>query len=376
MAISIGDVKGWLGESSLDLGTLCQSSNIDANKLYKPIRNSSTTSLSNRDSDGISYTIWNSEGDARTAAVQGSSTAWLRGSYNKPRGSGYSEYYRLMDFDGYNTSACLSGDRYTRSGSLYLNNSTSKYDLTLSAGGFGRFQNQISSTYSSYSYRHYGFFEWSNYDSSWRSWHTNGNVTSTSIDTISLSYSVAPSDNHFRAGYTYYYMPFVAFTSSHLTNGDWQGWYGQGHVVNKCTLLPCPWISFTVPAQPTPPDPANFVEIYPQNIYGFVDVWNSSTYTAGGSVYVFNNSDYDLTNVNTSLQITTNSGTYGVGSFSWSTSTLSSHNGATGTIQQSSAAPGSTANVTYTARVSYRCPTIGGTTYYEKTATTVVTLSQ
>lgn len=376
MSVSIGDVKGWLSESSLDLGTLCQSSNIDANKLYKPIRNSSTTSLSNRDSDGISYTIYTSGSAAKTAASGGSSTSWLRGSYDKPRGSGYSEYYRLTDFEGYNTSSCLSGGQYTRSGELSLSSGT--YSLTLYAAGFNRFRNQISSTCSSYSYKHYGFIEWSNYDSSWRSLHTNGNVTSTEINSISLSYSDSGSGYlaHFHAGYTYYYMPFISFTSGYLTNGDDNHWFGGGHSVDRVAPLPVPWISFVAPSAPTPPDPNNFVEIYIYSITGRLDSWNGTVYTDTASIYVFNNSDYSLSNVSVNLQVTTNYGTYGVGSFYYGGgSTLSSHSGGSGTCSGSSSCSGTSQIVTYTVTVQYKCTSLSSS-WFNKTASQQVVLQQ
>lgn len=375
MAISIGDVKGWLGESSLDLGTLCQSSNIDANKLYKPIRNSSTTSLSNRDSDGISYTIYDSYGAMESAVMSLASSSWLRGTYDKPRGSGYSEYYRLMDFDGYNTSACLSGDRYTRSGSLIYSSTNSRYELTLSASGFNRFRNQILSTYNAYTYKHYGFLMWYSGFSYVQHYITNLNVTTTSIASISLSHN---STTTYTANTTYKFLPFIAFTSSSTPAWSFNDWTNSGirSYSGKFITLPVTYLSLTAPAQPTPPNPENFVEIYIYNIAGGLDYWNSTVYTDSAYIYVFNNSDYSLSNVSVSLQVTTNYGTYGVGSFSYSGgSTLSSHAGGYGSCTYSSSCSGSNSIVTYTVRVQYKCTSLSSS-WFNKTASQQVVLSQ
>lgn len=376
MSVSIGDVKGWLSESSLDLGTLCQSSNIDANKLYKPIRNSSTTSLSNRDSDGISYTVYDSHSAMQTAVMSLASSNWLRGSYDKPRGSGYSEYYRLMDFDGYNTSACLSGDRYTRSGNLIYSSINNRYELTLSASGFDRFQNQILSTYNAYTYKHYGFLMWYSGYSYVQTYVTNRNVTTTSIASISASNN---STTMYTANTTYKFLPFIAFTNSSLP-GSWGGSWTISGITNtysgKIITLPVTYLSLTAPAQPTPPDPSNFVEIYFYSIAGHLDPWSSLVYTDTASIYVFNNSDYSLSDVSAYMQVTTNYGTYAVDSFSYSGgSTLSSHAGGYGSCSQPSSCPGSSGIATYTVTVQYKCPSLS-TSWFYKTATQQVTLQQ
>lgn len=376
MAISIGDVRGWLSESSLDLGTLCQSSNIDANKLYKPIRNSSTTSLSNRDSDGISYTVYDSHSAMQTAVMSLSSSNWLRGTYNKPRGASYSEYYRLMDFDGYNTSACLSGDRYTRSGNLIYSSTNSRYELTLSASGFGRFQNQILSTHTAYTYKHYGFLMWYSGSSSVQTYVTNLNITTTSIASISLSNN---STTMYTANTTYKFLPFIAYTNSSLP-GSWSGIWTTSGITNSYTgkiiTLPVTYLSLTAPSQPTPPDPSNFVEIYIYSITGRLDPWSATVYTDTANIYVFNNSNYSLSSVSVSLQVATNYGTYGVGSFSYGGgSTLSSHAGGSGGCSGSSSCPGTSGVATYTITVQYKCTSLSSS-WFTKTASQQVVLSQ
>lgn len=116
--LSIDDVRQCLGVSSRDLGTLCQHANINKWAKYKPFRSSS---VAFSDEDAMKA--------ARRSALYGFSPDPSRQSsldapavlfvnnvmqnvhdsyvYSRPRGVSNSEWFRLLDFDGYNHRAVV-----------------------------------------------------------------------------------------------------------------------------------------------------------------------------------------------------------------------------------------------------------------------------
>lgn len=110
--VSLDDIGQCLGESSRDLGTLCQADSIKFWAKYHPIRANLTRELtkgSTGDWNAYAYGIvvdtnekWytNNSSQIQSAfnkAINGQYT-W---AYLKPRGLSYNEWYRVLDFDGY-----------------------------------------------------------------------------------------------------------------------------------------------------------------------------------------------------------------------------------------------------------------------------------
>lgn len=111
--ITISKLKTTFGTSYNKIGQICAYANINMWSKYKPFRSSSLSfaSISSRDSALASANQALAMGStyaspaaclaaAKSLGAGGSSWTYLR-----PRGLSYSEWYRLLDFDGYNHSA-------------------------------------------------------------------------------------------------------------------------------------------------------------------------------------------------------------------------------------------------------------------------------
>lgn len=94
--LSIEDVRRTLGAASTDLGTLCTHVNVKKWCKNKPVRYTTPQQLTDAQKKSVSYGMV-APSERNTAAATKTDT-W---GYNKPRGSAYSEYYRLTDFDHY-----------------------------------------------------------------------------------------------------------------------------------------------------------------------------------------------------------------------------------------------------------------------------------
>lgn len=100
--VSIADVQTVLGETSGDLGTLCQSNNINKYSKFKPVRWNTIGQVSLNDlRHPLCYGIYVDASMDFQAEEQ-----YPYWQYRQPRGwDGYHEPYRLHDFNGYNHNA-------------------------------------------------------------------------------------------------------------------------------------------------------------------------------------------------------------------------------------------------------------------------------
>ena len=111
--ITISKLKTTLGTSYNKIGQICAYANINMWSKYKPFRSSSLcfASSSSRDSALASANQALAMGStyaspaACLAAAKSLGAGGSSWSYLRPRGLSYSEWYRLLDFDGYNHSA-------------------------------------------------------------------------------------------------------------------------------------------------------------------------------------------------------------------------------------------------------------------------------
>ncbi len=98
--VSVYDVQQVLNVSSNDVGTLCVSNNINKYSKYKPVRWNTISQVSLNDLHTLHYGIYV---DADIDISVGEQNPYWQ--YQRPRGGGYSEPYRLADFSGYNHNA-------------------------------------------------------------------------------------------------------------------------------------------------------------------------------------------------------------------------------------------------------------------------------
>lgn len=111
--ITISKLKTTFGTSYNKIGQICAYANINMWSKYKPFRSSSLcfASSSSRDSALASANQALAMGStyaspaACLAAAKSLGAGGSSWSYLRPRGLSYSEWYRLLDFDGYNHSA-------------------------------------------------------------------------------------------------------------------------------------------------------------------------------------------------------------------------------------------------------------------------------
>ncbi len=105
--ISLEDIAQCFGVSTEDLGTLCSYSDINMWAKYKPLRHGYEGVLTDAQRAlggyGILATKYNVDNSSsRESAINNAiagNTGWR---HDKPRGENYSEWYRELDFDGYN----------------------------------------------------------------------------------------------------------------------------------------------------------------------------------------------------------------------------------------------------------------------------------
>lgn len=101
--ISIGEISSCLGHGSLDVGTLCTSTQINQKSKHKPVEYNSTGELSEETRAGLNYghtlNSYNTAPQAINAVKAGTNFP-----YNRPN-----TWYRILDFDGYDANA---GDWY------------------------------------------------------------------------------------------------------------------------------------------------------------------------------------------------------------------------------------------------------------------------
>lgn len=110
----IHDIAKCIGESSLDLGTLCRSKNIKAWAKFKPQQSSSWATTDavikgENNNYGLSFTALSISVNNIGQLVQYYTTdGWNGWKYNAPRLAGLNgitDRYRMFDFDGYNHNA-------------------------------------------------------------------------------------------------------------------------------------------------------------------------------------------------------------------------------------------------------------------------------
>ena len=159
--VSIYDVQRALGSSSPDLGTLCKHSNVNMWAKYKPFRNTTPELMSEQDRRnarfGLNPAILASGShfnklawDCVCGVIKAANNKGGLWEYLKPRGTAYTEYYRLADFvnvtnqtNGYNhiasipitvgvlaTSISKNGDTYELNTAV-----SSNLDVVLTASG-------------------------------------------------------------------------------------------------------------------------------------------------------------------------------------------------------------------------------------------------
>lgn len=119
-----------LGENTGDVGTLCKSSRINKFSRKKPVRWSNPAGPTDNELHALRYglnfediTEWESDHD----------TTVLGWGYDKPRGigSGHTEWFRVLDFDGYNHNAIppIPNTRQRYSGNASPDGGTFLFDL-------------------------------------------------------------------------------------------------------------------------------------------------------------------------------------------------------------------------------------------------------
>lgn len=115
--ISIGDVQTVLNVSSTDLGTICRSGKINMYSAHKPLRWGDPTSVGNMEHMLNWGLIANNSDVDLKYNVTSQNPYW---TYNAPRGISYNEWYRLLDFDGYDHNAVCPVKTFTVSSELPL----------------------------------------------------------------------------------------------------------------------------------------------------------------------------------------------------------------------------------------------------------------
>lgn len=120
--ISIGDVQTVLNVSSSDLGDICRSGKINMYSAHKPMRWGDPTSVGNMEHMLNWGLIANNSDVDLKYNVTSQNPYW---TYNAPRGISYNEWYRLLDFDGYDHNAVCPVKEFQVSS-----------ELTLTGGGF------------------------------------------------------------------------------------------------------------------------------------------------------------------------------------------------------------------------------------------------
>lgn len=111
--ITISKLKTTFGTSYNKIGQICAYANINMWSKYKPFRSSSLcfASISSRDSalaaanQGLAMGSTYSTPAACLAAAKSLGSGGSSWTYLRPRGLSSNEWYRLLDFDGYNHSA-------------------------------------------------------------------------------------------------------------------------------------------------------------------------------------------------------------------------------------------------------------------------------
>lgn len=100
--VSIEDVRNAINSTSTDLGTLCQSRTINIYAKKKPVRYNTPGMITDTQRKMLNYGIYANPQLSFSAGIQ--SPYW---TYRRPRGLAYGtkEWFRLLDFNGYNKAA-------------------------------------------------------------------------------------------------------------------------------------------------------------------------------------------------------------------------------------------------------------------------------
>lgn len=115
--VDMGDIADALGVDSLDLGTLCESEEVNMWSARKPMRSSNMGILTDAQIQEQNYGITPPCG--KWWQLMDLADASRRFVYAKPRGSDYQEWYRMLDFDGYNHKATPAEIRLTGDATIY-----------------------------------------------------------------------------------------------------------------------------------------------------------------------------------------------------------------------------------------------------------------
>lgn len=96
----LADIQAVLGASSDHLKDLCLASNINKWAKFKPVRYNSVKALTEAQRASVNYGL--AAPSTRTTPAATLSDTW---GYNRPRGGSLNEWYRVLDFEGYNHNA-------------------------------------------------------------------------------------------------------------------------------------------------------------------------------------------------------------------------------------------------------------------------------
>lgn len=114
--LTLTEIKTVLGESTLDLGSLCKSAQINPLAKYKPVNVASWGEITEAQRKAVNYGLTAPSYDASyTVAI---TRKW---TYTKPNG-----YYRALDFDGYKHDATFLIKCRDSEINLIMNNPTSQ----------------------------------------------------------------------------------------------------------------------------------------------------------------------------------------------------------------------------------------------------------
>lgn len=96
--ITLDDIGYCLGSTSRDLGSLCTASTIAKWAKFKPIRLNTPAELTEAQRKSVNCGMSAPSSVAYNNPDDVTSLVW---TYERPRGIGYQEWYRILDFDGY-----------------------------------------------------------------------------------------------------------------------------------------------------------------------------------------------------------------------------------------------------------------------------------
>ena len=334
-----GDIAAVFGIASGDVGYLFANAPINKWSLYKPVRHPSPGVLTDAMFKSVNYGYEPNSYSLLSAAV----TAWQGGSiwnYLKPRGlngggTGVHEWYRVLDFDGYNhSSLCPFDVTYNNEPTL---NSTAQYNCSFVAD-IVHWNEWASYAPQGYTTLYLCLVKTGGTQGT-QIYPISTSQTSSFLDIISgddkMNYKVTET-TAFTAGATYCIFPCLTTYDANvgINNRQWLNLNESGGSLATWWPIPAPSTAIVPKSSATPRD-KTIVTLIDFDFVSYDQINNTST-VRDVQYYIGNTNTGSLTNVTVQAYVINASGTRVNLASATSVGTIAGNSYARGTIATSS----------------------------------------